>query len=462
MAKLKITLEDLSAMEGAAVYNKEMFKSVTKVSIDSRNIPSGSIFFAIKGQKFDGHDFVKEALRKGAAAVVINNERKDDLAPINSAFVTVPDTTSAFGQLAGIWRNKLTAKVIALTGSNGKTSTKELIAQLLSQKYTVVKTEENNNNHIGVPLTIFDADEKTEMLVLELGTNHFGEIQYSASIAQPDYSLITNIGNSHLEFLGSRENVYSEKSALFNETIKRNGTIFVNYDDPILKTKTKNFPNKITYGFRGITDSKGKIILVSNEGKTKISVRYKNKKVETVLPLYGKSNAGNFLCAATVGLELGLTKADILNAVKNLKPVKGRLNVQIKRKIILIDDTYNANPDSVSAAVDLVEKIKIYKKKVLILGDMLELGDASRKLHEDLYIYIPNNKNYTVYTIGLMMKFLNTILQDSDVYAKHFDFRSELFNEINEKDFSNSVILVKGSRGMQMEDFVKMFEEKYK
>ncbi|MFA3782808.1 UDP-N-acetylmuramoyl-tripeptide--D-alanyl-D-alanine ligase [Melioribacteraceae bacterium 4301-Me] len=462
MSKLKITLEDLLLIPGAKIHNEHLFVPTSLVSIDSRNIEKGAIFFAIKGQKFDGHDFIKEAVRKDAVAVVLNEDKINDLLSLNVTLIIVPDTTVALGELAKIWRNKLSAKVVALTGSNGKTTTKELIAHLLAQKFKVVKTEANNNNHIGVPLTIFSADDKTEVLVLELGTNHFGEIPYTASIAQPDYALITNIGDSHLEFFGNRENVYAEKSAIFEETIKRGGKIFVNYDDPIIKSKTKNLANKITYGFRGMTDYRGKIVSIGEFGETKISIGYNNKKIEVSLPVYGKSNAENFLSAATVALELGLNKTEIINAAKKLKPPEGRLNVKIKKKIVLIDDTYNANPDSVKAAVDLVERIKVYKKKILILGDMLELGEASPKLHEDLEIVIPNNKHYTVYTLGLMMKFLHNALKNTEVYAKHFDFRTELIDEINQSDFTESVILVKGSRGMKMEDFVKILEEKYR
>ncbi len=462
MAKLKITLEDLSLIPGAVVYDAESYKPVSNVSIDSRQIKKGSIFFAIKGQKFDGHDFVKEAVRKGASAIVINEDRKKDIGPTHTTLVTVHDTTLAFGELAKIWRNKLKATVIALTGSNGKTSTKELLAHLLSQKFRVVKTEANNNNHIGVPLTIFQADEKTQVLILELGTNHFNEIEYSAEIAQPDYSLITNIGDSHLEFLMTREGVYNEKSAIFSAATKREGTVFVNYDDPIVKSKTRSYNNKITYGFRGNANYKGKIIDWNDDGEIKISIKYKNKKIQTVLPLYGMSHAQNFLCSAAVGLELGLSKTDILKALKKLKPIEGRLNVKFKKKIVLIDDTYNSNPDSAKAAIDLAGKIKTHKKKLLILGDMLELGEKSAQLHEELVDSIPDSKHYTVYTIGLMMKFLNAALSDTSIVAKHFDFRHELISEIKENNFSNHVILIKGSRGMRMEDFVKIFEGKYR
>ncbi|MEK6552951.1 MAG: Mur ligase family protein, partial [Bacteroidota bacterium] len=233
MGKIKITIEDLFNISSAVIYNPDAFKPVSNVEIDSRRVKKGSLFIAIKGEKYDGHDFILDALKKGANSVVIDSRKLKKFSFLEIPVVAVNNTIRAYGELAKIWRNKISAKVISITGSNGKTTVKEMIASLLSEKYNVVKTEANNNNHIGVPLTILGTDEKCEALVLEQGTNHFNEIEYSANISRPDYAMITNIGDSHLEFLKNREGVYKEKSALLDITEIHGGTVFLNMDDPI-------------------------------------------------------------------------------------------------------------------------------------------------------------------------------------------------------------------------------------
>ena len=208
---MRITLEDLFNIPTAVIYNPDAYKSAAAVFIDSRQVKKKSIFVAIKGKNFDGHDFVKEAVKKGAGAIIINKRKLSEFDELDLPVITVSNTTHAYGELARIWRKKLKAKVISITGSNGKTSTKEILSEILSEKYKVHKTTANNNNHIGVPLTILSAPSGCEVVVLEHGTNHFGEIEYTAKIAQPDYSLITNIGSGHLEFLKDKKGVYKGK-----------------------------------------------------------------------------------------------------------------------------------------------------------------------------------------------------------------------------------------------------------
>ena len=200
MKKVHLNIEDLFNVPGATIYEPDKLKVINYVSIDSRNIKSNTLFLALKGQRFDGHNFVKDSVKNGAAAVVINERKLNQFNDIEVPIITVKDTKLALGDIARTWRKKLIAKVIGITGSSGKTSVKDMLAELLSEKYSVNKTEANNNNHIGVPLTILNTNETHQVLVAELGTNHFGEIPYTANILSPDYSLITNIGDSHLEF----------------------------------------------------------------------------------------------------------------------------------------------------------------------------------------------------------------------------------------------------------------------
>jgi UDP-N-acetylmuramoyl-tripeptide--D-alanyl-D-alanine ligase len=460
MGKLKITLEDLFNVPTSVIYNPDVFKPVAKVAIDSRKIKKGCLFVAIKGEKFDGHKFIEEAIKLGASSIMINAINWKRFKTLKVPVIVVNDTTKAYGKLANIWRHKLTAKVIGITGSNGKTTTKEMIAILLAEKFSVVKTAANNNNHIGVPLTILSADEKCETLVLEQGTNHFGEIAYSAKISQPVFAVITNIGESHLEFLKNIDGVYKEKVSLLNETEKYGGTVFINMDDPILKANAKSFTNKITYGFSGKVDIKGKIKGFTDDGKTKIEISYGRDKLETVLPVYGEANAKNFLAATAIAFKAGLTKKQILYGTKKLQPVHGRLEVKKYDNAVVIDDTYNASPASVRAAIELVKKVKTFSKKIVVLGDIYELGSKSVKLHKELAKGFKADKNLVVLTVGNYMQYLVKELRKKNIRSIHFFLREALSLYLQYEEIENSVILVKGSRGMKMEEFVNILEKR--
>lgn len=456
MSKLGITIEDLFNLSTAVIYNPDVYKTSNYVSIDSRSIRKNSIYVAIKGEKLDGHNFGKDAVNKGANAIIINKKYLKDFDSVDKTIITVEDTLKAYGELATIRKNKLGAKIISITGSAGKTSTKEMISAMLSEKYNVHKTAANNNNHIGVPLTILSAPENAEVLVLEHGTNHFNETKFTADIAQPDVALITNIGDSHLEFLINRAGVYKEKSALFNAAVNNNGLVIINNDDPILKKESKNYKNKITYGFKGSVDVKGKILGCTEEGQTKIKVTYKNKNVETVLPVIGEAAAKNFLSACVIAFVMGLSKQQILNASKKLEAVHGRLEVTKKKELMIINDTYNSSPDSMKNAITLLNKISKYKRKVLIAGDMFELGNSAKTLHESLSAEIIKNKITDLYTIGKLTKFMSAKVSHKLKNTKHFQTRESLMNFLTKENFSDSVILVKGSRGMKMEEFLQI------
>jgi UDP-N-acetylmuramoyl-tripeptide--D-alanyl-D-alanine ligase len=247
MKKIQITLEDLFNLPSAEIFNPDDSKNVTSVSIDSRNIKKNSLFVAIKGEKFDGHNFVKDAIKNGASAILIEKSKLVQYDDVDVPIIVVDDTIKALGDLAKIWRKKFIGKVIALTGSNGKTTTKEIIYTLLNEKYKVVRTLGNNNNQIGVPLTIFSVSNDDDYLIVEIGTNHFGEVRYSSEIAQPDYALITNIGPSHLEFLKNLRGVKKEKIALFEIANKNKGIIFLNVDDKLLRPLKNKYKKVISY-----------------------------------------------------------------------------------------------------------------------------------------------------------------------------------------------------------------------
>ncbi|MDQ7815395.1 MAG: UDP-N-acetylmuramoyl-tripeptide--D-alanyl-D-alanine ligase [Melioribacteraceae bacterium] len=459
MGKIKITLEDLFNLPSAVIYNPDRYKPVSVVQIDSRKIVKGSLFVAIKGEKFDGHDFVKDVVKKGAGAVIIDCRMLSKFNSIEIPFITVYDTAAAFGNLANIWRNKLKAKVVSITGSTGKTTTKEIAATLLSEKYKVVKTEANNNNHIGVPLTILSADEKCDVLVLEQGTNHIGEIPYSVKISEPDISIITNIGESHIEFLKNKQMVYKEKSALFDATEKRGGIILANTDDPIIKKNVKRYSNVVSFGFQGNPYIKGKINGFTDDGKTKIKITGSKSAID--LPIYGESGAKNFLAAAVIAKLLGLSNDEIKKGTRKLFPVHGRLEVKKYSNALVIDDTYNSSPASINAAYDFVKHIKTFKSKIVVLGDIFELGKHSPKIHKELSKIFSYDKNLFVLTIGKMMSNLTAELRKKKIKSIHFHLREALSLYLQYEEIDNSVILVKGSRGMKMEEFVNILEKRF-
>ena len=460
MKRVHLNIEDLFEVPDSVIYEPDKLKRIDNVSIDSRKIRSHTLFIALKGNRFDGHNFVKDAVKNGAVTIMMDKKKINQFSEINIPIMTVTDTTIALGEIAKTWRKKLDAKIIGITGSSGKTTVKEMIAEILSEKYRVNKTVANNNNHIGVPLTILDTNETHQVLVAELGTNHFGEIPYTAKILSPDYSLITNIGDSHLEFLKTRNGVWKEKSCLLEETIHNGGKVFLNYDDPIIKSKHTRNSNQISYGFSGKADVQAKLKSFTDEGKPVLEIIYKKRKIEFTLPIYGEQGAKNFLAACTVALEMGLSVQQIKQAAKRLKPTSGRLDVQRYKKFILIDDTYNANPDSTKAAIELVGRIKIFGRKIIFLGDMLELGSRTIKLHERLIDVIIRSRIDEVYTTGPMMKYLSKKIKSTNLTSRHFMQRSHLKNFINGLNIDDSVILVKGSRGMKMEEFVSAIKRK--
>ena len=451
---MKITLEDIFSIPTAVIYYPDKFKAVTSVSIDTRTLRKNSIYVAIKGKQFDGHNFVHDAITKGAKAIIVSNRKLNQFENVTVPIISVKNTINAYASLARIWRNKLNAKVISITGSNGKTTTKEILAHLLEAKYKVHKTAANNNNQIGVPLTILSAPLDTEILVLEHGTNHFREIEFTARVAEPDFALITNIGNSHIQYLESKEKILLEKSQLF-QNIKTDGIVFINSGDPLLKSIRKNYKNKIVYGSKGKLDIKGK----KKTGSNKIEINGLGKSFSVNLPLLGDSNLSNYLSAVTIALQIGVSTKDIVRKTKTLKSVKGRLVEMKFKNFSIIDDTYNSNPESVKSALKVLKEYKQQSNKILVMGDMLELGNDSEELHKSLAKDIDSSNINEVYTIGKQTrKLLNEISKPK--IKKHFLNRISLIKYLKGLEITDSVILFKGSRGMKMEEFLNVIENR--
>lgn len=436
---------------------KTVFNSVV---IDSRKVIPGSLFIAVKGERFDGHDFIPEALARGASGIVVKKSRISEFSGNKVIVIGVPDTENALGFIAGEWRKHLNAKVIGITGSNGKTTTKDMLAAILKVSHNVIATTANNNNHIGVPLTILEATKETEFLVCEIGTNHPGEIRYSSLIAQPDLALITNIGDSHLEYLKDRKGVRQEKENLFAVTFDRGGFICVNLDDPFLGRLVSKFPGAITISMKNEADVTGKLLTYTETGLPILRISSENESVKVELQLFGKNNAQNALAAASLAIKCGIPLEEIKKGLESLKPPKGRMNRYTLDGFDLIDDTYNANPASMKSAFESMGRDLIHEKRVVILGDMFELGEKSRERHESLARRLQTARVKHAFLIGTNMRHLFNALKGSKITAEHFKTKEDLINSLSNYDFRNSLVLVKGSRGMEMETIVKFLKEK--
>jgi UDP-N-acetylmuramoyl-tripeptide--D-alanyl-D-alanine ligase len=462
MKKVKLNIKDFFAVPSAEIFNPDMLMPIEAVSIDSRHIPPKCLFAAIKGDRFDGHDFIKDALGNGASAILIKKKKYVRFKDLGIPVITVEDTVKALGFIAGIWRNKLNTKIIGITGSAGKTSVKEFIAVLLNEKYKVNRTLANHNNHIGVPLTLFSTNNFHEYLVLELGTNHFGEIEYTSDIAKPDIALITNIGSSHLEYLKNEKGVLKEKAALMESVIRQKGYIFINTDDKYLKNLYTDYKKRITYGLVSKADVKGSIAGYTEDGKPLVSITYKNRTISVELPLWGDQSAKNFIAAAAVALHAGLNIDEIKSGSRKLKSYDKRFVMKEYDSTVIIDDTYNANPESMKNAIAMLQKVYPDKDKVAVLGDMLELGTSSTDLHKKLAAVVKKHKIDRLYTIGILSKNIYLKLKGSPVKTRHFISRSSLKRFLQDQKFDNTVLLFKGSRGMKMEEFLNVTEAKFR
>lgn len=452
LERIAVTREDVERLAGVEFVGAERWRPCPRASIDSRTIERGDLFVAINGERFDGADYAKDAIAKGATAIVAERASAGKLSGIDAPVALVEDATKAYGELANARRKKLNADVFSLTGSVGKTSVKEMTRALLGVRRNVVATAANNNNHIGVPLTVFEADETTEALVLEHGANHFGEIAHTAAVAEPDFALVTNVGSSHLEFFKDERGVLKEKRALLDAAIAAGGKTLVNLDDPWLAPLAKERPNATTFGEREDADVRLTLAELTPEGMPRVALEYQGERFETTLPVFGLHNAKNFLAAASFALLAGMSFEDIREGAATLSPTKGRLVLERIGDFAIVDDAYNANPSSMRAAFALVARMEGYRRRIAILGDMFELGERSEAMHRDLLAPLRDAGFDEALVLGEDMKTLADSANDARVrWAAN---REEMNDAIDALDLRGAIVLVKGSRGMRMEDFV--------
>lgn len=458
---MKLTIDDVLFLEHKGAYNVENLKrrNVVGVSTDSRTLKRGNVFFAIRGEKFDGHEFVGKAFENGAVVAVVDESAVDnsDFFP-SKPLLVVKDTTKALGQLALRHRKKFTIPFVAVAGSNGKTTTKDMLAAVLGRKFTVLKTEGNLNNHIGVPQTLFRLGRQHDIAVVEIGTNHIGEISYLCDIVQPTHGLITNIGHEHLEFFGGLKGVAEEEGALFT-SLGKNGTGFVNADDPWVVRKGKKLRRKTTYGFTGRNvHVHGKFLGINERACAAFSVKMRGgKEFPIQLSVPGKHVASNALAAAAVGAMFKIPAKAVQRALKNFPSSRKRMEIHTTSGVTIIDDTYNANPGSMRAALETVKAMRCSGKKILVLADMLELGHSSEEEHRRIGTAVKNAGDYLL-TYGSLAQ---RIYEEADVKMKfHYEQKNVLSEYLSELVSPGDIVLVKGSRGMKMEDVVTFLLER--
>jgi UDP-N-acetylmuramoyl-tripeptide--D-alanyl-D-alanine ligase len=421
------------------IYN-QFVQSNFKVSTDSRNIIPGSIFFALKGDNFDGNLYAADAIAKGASLAVIDNKRFS-----TDRTILVQDTLAALQELASLYRTHSAYKVVALTGTNGKTTTKELIRAVLAEKYKCVATKGNLNNHIGVPLTILSTYPETELLIVEMGANHIGEIETLSKIASPDFGLITNIGKAHLEGFGSYEGVIKAKSELYQNLIPREKTIFYNSLDPILTELIGNYKKIIPYGSEN-SDCYIDSITFKN-GQLTASINIEGVNYEIQPNLFGRYNIINILAAIKIGRYFDVNADNCISAINNYSPENNRSQVQKTENNTLILDCYNANPSSMKSALESFAEIQS-ENKIAILGEMKELGISSFEEHRQLID--------TAISCGCIKNIFvgEGFLPFKKELEFHFNNTSELIDYLTKERFKGSLVFIKGSRTNQLEKTV--------
>ena len=402
-----------------------LFVKCSVVSTDSRRIVKNSIFFALKGENFDGNIYAKSAIEKGAKYVVIDNEQFI----FNDNCILVDDALDCLQQLAKYHRSQLNCPVLGITGTNGKTTTKELITTVIEKKFNTVATKGNLNNHIGVPLTILSAKLDTEFLIVEMGANHIHEIQFLCELAHIDFGIITNIGKAHLEGFGSEESIITAKKELYDYIEAQNGSLFVNGTDKLLMSISTNI-KRITYNLEEQQDSNSFFAEAIFKGCL-ISSK-----------LIGDYNKTNILAACSIGSYFGISLEDIKDAVESYEPANNRSQLLKTAHNIIVMDAYNANPSSMQEAIQSFQKVR-HKNKLYVLGDMLELGNRSISEHQNIIDKL-SLIDCQVILVGKEFKKCNHNF-------RHFTESTEAIKWLQKNPIKDSFLLLKGSRGIQLE-----------
>jgi UDP-N-acetylmuramoyl-tripeptide--D-alanyl-D-alanine ligase len=438
---------------GGRLFGRERSLRIKGISMDTRTIRPGEAFIAIKGNNFDGHNFISQAVKKGASCI-IKEARGEESKLKKTVCIEVKDTIHSLGGLARFQRQKYDIPVIAVTGSNGKTTAKEMIAWVLSKKYKVLKNEGTKNNHIGLPMALLGLDSSFKLAVLEIGTNHFGEVRYLTDICQPNIGVITSIGAAHLEYFRSLEGVFKEKRMLIDQ-LQQPGLALLNADDRFLQRELRRRKQKgfiVGFGMREKSDfwaSKVKF----NPGVVEFLV---NAKYSFTLKTAGCYNIYNALAAVALGRIFGMGCRDISCRLSAFEFPQGRLKLLHLKNLSFLDDTYNANPSSFVQALEALAVFKVKGRKILIMADMLELGKDKDIFHSKIGRIAAGVCDVFI-AVGRLAQFAARAaseagLSDSNIFtcASSQEARSILLEKVSAG--SDDIILVKGSRAMKMEE----------
>ena len=419
-----------------------LFSKSSGISTDTRTIKKNNIFFCLKGEKFDGNLFIDQAFHLGASFVIYDDEQ---LNYKSKKAIRVKNALETLQSLAKCHRSKFNIPVIGLTGSNGKTTSKELINSVLSQKFNVTFTSNNFNNHIGVPLTILKINRKTDIAIIEMGANHLGEIDLLCNIADPNIGYITNFGKAHLEGFGGIEGVIKGKSELYEYIRESKGVVLINNDDRIQREKSKGI-NTFSFGKSKKSDF---LIYNTSSNKNLCEARLNDKKITS--NLYGEYNFENINASIAMGIHFGLSFDQIENGIKNYIPKNNRSEMIKTKKNLLFVDSYNANPTSMKLSIQSFMKLKEVKK-TLILGDMHEIGNTYLIEHERILNSVKNNKDLKIFLVG---KIFNKLKFNSG-RIHFFNETNELIEYFKKNLITGHTILLKGSRKINLEKVIPL------
>ncbi|PFW97847.1 UDP-N-acetylmuramoyl-tripeptide--D-alanyl-D-alanine ligase [Bacillus pseudomycoides] len=457
---MKRTLKQVEQMVmGVGLAEKYVNETVQGVSIDTRKITTGNLYIPIQGDRFDGHSFVEKAIENGAVATLWKKNVQNP--PVNIPVIFVEDTLEALQTLAKSYRDQLDVKVIGVTGSNGKTSTKDIVTSLLATKFKVQKTEGNFNNHIGLPLTILTLEENTEMAVLEMGMSSRGEIEFLSKLARPNAAIITNIGEAHLMDLGSRDAIAEAKLEIV--TGLQDGGVFVyNGDEPLLTNRVPSMnlaAETITFG-----DARANNYYPTSVTLQATGTYFKMNQDENIvfyLPVLGKHNVYNTLASMAIAKYFGVTWEEMKQGLVTLQMTGMRMEiVKTENGLTIINDAYNASPTAMEAAFHLMNGLDGFSKKIVVLGDMLELGDQEVQFHYEVGKLIDPARISYVFTYGRLGAQIaeGAKINFPNERVKVYDNKEELVKNLQEVVDVKDVVLVKASRGMKLEEVITMLK----
>ena len=446
-----ISLEQAAAWCGGRVSEKEKHIEFFGANFDTRQLAAGELFVALKGQR-NGHIFAQKAMDLGAAAVLASEPLPDTIPAIY-----VDDTLRALQQIAAAWRERLRCSVIGITGSVGKTTTKEMIAAVLQQRYRTVKTAQNFNNDIGVPVMLLRITPEDEVAVLEMGMNHFGELSVLTRLAKPDLALITNVGTMHIENLGSREGILQAKLEIL-EGLRPGGRVVFCGDNDLLSREAARY-GALTFGLGAGCDVRGSDVR-THDGQTDFTVTAGKLRFPVTLPLTGEHNVLDALAAAAVGLDFGISPEEIGAALHSFQNTGHRQRLLSLGGIQVIDDCYNAGPESMRAALNVLAQAK--GRRIAVLGGMLELGDFAPQAHFEVGAYAAGRAEL-LYAYGdNSEQYVRGAKENGLTRAERFDSHEELYAALRTELRPGDTVLLKGSRGMHMERVLERLTEESK